>query len=528
MSKSLVINLTRFGDLIQTQPLITGLNRRGESVGLVCLENFAQAAGLLRHVDKIIPLPGARILAAMKKSWPEGLRELSGVEREMIDFGPDAVINLTPSLPARLLTRILPQPAIQHGFCLDPLGFGRYSSPWASFLQASTRHRGCSPFNLVDLMTRIGECRPADTTLEIAPVKEQDRTGLRTRFFNTLPQRCTGLVGMQLGASENRRRWPVARFALLGKLLWEHFSLVPVLLGSNKELELGERFMADSGDFPVVNLISRTSLPELAGVLSEMDLLVTNDTGTMHLAAGLGIPLLAIFLATAQPWDTGPYLEGCMCLEPELECHPCTFGQSCKGELCRAAISVDDAFHALSSFLHSGKWPEVLHTRCRAWVTSRDQYGYMGLVSPSGHLASDRVRWILLQRHYYRHFLDNDPIHPPEEPLFPGAAQKSAVLADLERGRDLTHLFIRQGQNLEKMPGRMEKKFLATWQTLSLHWEDSPYFNVLGHHWIAETQEAGHSIPALLKVAQRFLHLYDSWLEHMNGSNGLQNDCSSA
>lgn len=38
-------------------------------------------------------------------------------------------------------------------------------------------------------------------------------------------------------------------------------------------------------------------------------MLITNDTGTMHLAAGLNLPILAIFLATAQPWDTGPYQE---------------------------------------------------------------------------------------------------------------------------------------------------------------------------------------------------------------------------
>ena len=57
--------------------------------------------------------------------------------------------------------------------------------------------------------------------------------------------------------------------------------------------------------------IAPLNLPAvLAAVLRQSRLIVTNDTGTMHLAAGLGVPVLALFLATAQPWDTGPYREG--------------------------------------------------------------------------------------------------------------------------------------------------------------------------------------------------------------------------
>ena len=59
-----VINLTRLGDLLQTQPVIQGLVDQGDQVALVCLENFAGAAALLRGLEHVAALPGAALLAA--------------------------------------------------------------------------------------------------------------------------------------------------------------------------------------------------------------------------------------------------------------------------------------------------------------------------------------------------------------------------------------------------------------------------------------------------------------------------------
>lgn len=58
---TLILNLTRFGDLLQSQALIGDLHKNGRRVGLVCLDNFASALPLLRHVSMAWPLPGAQI-----------------------------------------------------------------------------------------------------------------------------------------------------------------------------------------------------------------------------------------------------------------------------------------------------------------------------------------------------------------------------------------------------------------------------------------------------------------------------------
>ena len=164
-------------------------------------------------------------------------------------------------------------------------------------------------------------------------------------------------VGMQLGASEARRRWPLEYFVALG----EHLALsgvVPVLLGGPGERTLAERYTLAAQHFHV-DCVGRTSLEELAGVLASVHLLVTNDTGTMHLAAGLGTPILAIFLCTAQPWDTGPYLAGSLCLEPDMVCHPCAFGTSCPYDHgCRWTITPQAVAEFVVNHLETGQWGE--------------------------------------------------------------------------------------------------------------------------------------------------------------------------
>jgi ADP-heptose:LPS heptosyltransferase len=294
-----VINLTRFGDLLQTQPVLSGLKARGGRVSLVCLDSFKGAAALLRDLDGVRVLPGARLLAHLDRSWPLAVAELTA----WLDTpgSPGRILNLTPTLTGRLLGRAI-QGGDVLGFGMDAHGFGQYSSPWAAFLQAASAYRGCSPFNLVDLFQRVAGLDPGEFRLRAPDAEALDRAG--TLLAAAPGQRH---VAFQLGASQDYRRWPVSAFVRAGRVILERTGRSPVLLGTAAEGHLAREF-AEMADYPSTDLTGRTDLPTLAAVLSRMDLLLTNDTGTMHLAAGLGVPVAAVFLATAQPFDTGPYL----------------------------------------------------------------------------------------------------------------------------------------------------------------------------------------------------------------------------
>ncbi|WP_320172540.1 glycosyltransferase family 9 protein [Maridesulfovibrio sp.] len=487
--KALVINLTRFGDLLQTQPVISALAAEGYETAMVCLKNFASTTGLMRDINEVFPLPGAALLAALDRDWHEALRIYDSYCSEIAErFAPDLVINLTPSIPARLVALRLGKGCSVRGFAVDSFGFNADTSRWAQFLQMASANRGASPFNIVDLFSRVaGIERPVP--FRLADSSPTDRIAA-VNLLETDAPGVEGFIGFQPGASEDRRRWPVERFRELGSRVWKEMRRVPVLLGTASERELGDRIM-DGADFPAVNLMGRTSLPELSAVLRRLDLLVTNDTGTMHLAAGAGTPVVAVFLATAQPWDTGPAAEGCLCLEPDIECHPCPFGVKCTRENeCRHRIGADSIFHAVTAFIREGKWPEMENMGVRAYLSGRDDAGFMLLSSLSGHEKTDPYRWIFLQREIYRRFLDDEDLSGASIGDYRFSSEFiSRLSVPLSECRDLLFLLSRQVMLLQSDPMKNIKvKFLANFQRIHDILSSCPELSVLAALWELESR----------------------------------------
>ena len=489
MRKTFIINLTRFGDLIQTQPVLSGYKAQGDQVCLVCLETFAAAAELLADVDMIIPLPGARLLAGLDQDWSSALQAFwafgahAGTQGDAI-----RVVNLTPSLSGRLLGHFLLGDGGQIGFGLDSHGFGLYSSPWANFLQAASRLRGCSPFNLVDVLVRVGHLQNRGIQPKLKLPDTEACVWSADLLKAEGPQGCCGYVAFQLGASQDMRRWPAEFFAHLGDHLWTKHRLCPVVVGTEGERPLGEKY-GQHTNAPWVNLLGRTRLDRLGAVLTSTRLLVTNDTGTMHMAAGLDIPIVAIFLATAQPWDTGPYRGDCVCLEPDMPCHPCSFGASCPREhACRQSIKAETVAGLLDGYFEQGRWEMSSGNGVRAWK-SVIRSGLMDLTSLTGGV-SDRTSWIRIQRWYYRQFLDECPPTLLQEayPLTPKTREE--ICSTLRQCAALVHLFREQGGLLVRMPGTVvRKKFMATWQRIQTNFEQSQWFGILGLLWMYQTQD---------------------------------------
>jgi ADP-heptose:LPS heptosyltransferase len=462
-------------------------------------------------------------------------------EKLLQNFAPETVLNLTAGKPARLLARRLAGNGKIRGFGMDDHGFGTSGSAWTIFFEGSTRRRGCSPYNIVDLFLRASGLRaPAAHRLR-RPDADQSLAAAQSLRQSLCPHNpnqdapaCSAYVAFQLGASEARRQWPAEQFALLGRRLREE-GLMPVLLGTQGERNLAERYLAAGG--PGIDRVGRTSLPELAAILRQARLLVSNDTGTLHLAAGLGIPCLALFLATAQPWDTGPYLEGCCSLEPALPCHPCAFGSSCdQGERCVSHIAAEAVWPLLASYLHDGIWtcPPDTAAKARVWLSVRDGQGYMDLRSLSGHDAEDRSLWIRLQRHIYRQLLDKTdgslqppdaepPDNPPEAALaaMPDVQGSAAALSPQRRAQErlildqadaLLHLFQEQGRLTMMRPaGPHGRQFLATCQRLENLFDGQDSFNALGWLWKNIAQERADDLHKLLAFGDLLRRTLGAW-----------------
>lgn len=476
---TLVINLTRFGDLIQTQPVLAGLAAAQEPVSMVCLENFAQAARLLDHVDTVRPLPGAVLLAKSDQDWPAALSQLLDFVHDQPQ--PRHIVNLTPSLSCRLLTRLLGSEVLT-GYGMDEHGFGLNIGTWSLFLQAASINRGASPFNLVDVFRRVAGQPPAGGHLALRRPADAEVAQARQLLLAESPAGTPGFLGLQLGASMARRRWPTEYFVAMAGEVHRRSGLIPVLLGSKGEAELARQY-ADLADHPFVNLVGRTDLFSLAAAVAALRLLVSNDTGTMHLAAGLGVPVAGIFLATAQPWDTGPYQPGSLSLEPDLPCHPCDFHRPCEhGQRCLRAIKPEVVTALVSHWLAHGHWPTGPADGARVWRAEVDPWGYLDLVSLSGAETRDRARWVRVQRHFYRQFLDGLEFEPwPADRPLPGEEFRLSVATALDEACGLLTILAGQGQLLGVAPRpAIKAKFMATWQRLSGLLAVHPRLNAIG------------------------------------------------
>lgn len=497
-----VQNLTRFGDLLQSQPTLAELAGEGHGVSVACLENFAAAAGLLPEATNIFPLPGARFLAGLTGDWRQALLAVTEfADTVAVRADPQAVVNLTAALSSRLLARRLCGDAVR-GFSLDAFGFRHESTPWAAFLEASSARRGLSPFNVVDLFRKSAGVGRGRGRFALRRPGAEDAAKARALIGGV--GRTPLVVGFQLGASAAARQWPVEHFAQAANRLWQELGAVAVLVGTGAEKPLAARF-GQLCQGPCLDLVGATSLPLLAAVTAEMRLLLTNDTGTLHLAAGLGVPSVAVFLATAQPFDTGPYLEGCLCLEPDLPCHPCPFGTPCPhDQACLTAISPQAVADAAVTFCRTGHFVPGRYPGARAWLSGFDDTGFMDLVSLSGHDAEPRAVWLRCQRHVLRQFLDDVPFTPPAAAV-PGLpdAERHDLARILGQSADMLRLIEGQAGLAARTPA-MKSRFLASYQRLSGLWTASPHLAVLGQLWQRQAQEQVADLDRLVANIRRF------------------------
>jgi lipopolysaccharide heptosyltransferase II len=147
-------------------------------------------------------------------------------------------------------------------------------------------------------------------------------------------------IVIQPGARWANKRWPVENFAGLVRLLAEQFADARfATLGDRKDKPLGEIILRAAPE-RCLNLCGQTSLPEMVEWLRFCHLLVTNDTGPMHVAAALGKPLVALFGPT-EPRRTGPYRQLNSVLRIDLPCSPClkSFCTYAKPNECLNALS---------------------------------------------------------------------------------------------------------------------------------------------------------------------------------------------
>lgn len=159
------------------------------------------------------------------------------------------------------------------------------------------------------------------------------------------------LIGFQAGASNLTRRWPSLRFIELGKRLVAAGPRVRIIItGSPEEYGLCREIADGIGEGAVVTA-GKVPLKYVPSLVKRFRALITGDTGTLHMAIALGIPVVALFVPS-EPEDTGPLydLHKHVVIHKAMPCNPCDTNK-CETPSCMELIAVNEVFDAVRKFL---------------------------------------------------------------------------------------------------------------------------------------------------------------------------------
>ncbi len=160
------------------------------------------------------------------------------------------------------------------------------------------------------------------------------------------------LIAINPSARWETKMWPLKRYAELTDIIASKLKAQTVLIGSREdEVRIDE--MSSMTKSKPLNLSGKTSLLQLSALLKKADLLITNDSGPMHIAAAVGTPVVAIFGPT-RPVRTGPYGNGHVVLQSGLPCI-CCLRKRCNDLKCMEAITVNDVLTAVKGILKNKK-----------------------------------------------------------------------------------------------------------------------------------------------------------------------------
>jgi 3-deoxy-D-manno-octulosonic-acid transferase/heptosyltransferase-1 len=160
------------------------------------------------------------------------------------------------------------------------------------------------------------------------------------------------IIGINPGGDRKNRRWDSERYAVVADRLLEKFDASIIILGGHGEEEISlsiqNRMKNESA-----NLAGKLSLDDLAYIISRLDLLVTNDSGPMHIAAATKTPLVAIF-GPEDPLMTHPYTSSDLyrLISEPVHCRPCN-KDKCVNLVCLDLITPEMVFEKCAELLQN-------------------------------------------------------------------------------------------------------------------------------------------------------------------------------
>jgi len=402
MPQTLLLQLARLGDLIQSLPVISSLHTKFPEhvLDLLCAAPLAPLGRLFPGIQRVFPWEG--------EQWHSFSRLSDRVDEQQLEAAtvylaglafPDYTLayNLNNHPRSILAAHLLSERVVGAG---DQGPLHPHHPPWVEYLRQVARERGANRIHLADAFCGVCGVRPPT----VVPILEAPDSGLPSDLAHIVDDSSLVRIAIVLGAGDADRRVPIATWRCLIEACADHLpNSLCVLIGGAGEREAAlalEDQLSPPYLSRILNCVGRTTLPQLVDVLNGCQWVVGSDTGPLHLGVACGARAIGWYFSRARVHETGPYGVG----------HYVWQHQEC------VSSKNMDAPGLMSDQMHPASWPvmetiqlmldEQVGGRSLAWdlwTSDRDEWGmlYTPHENPDTAISRRRETWERLSEVFF-------------------------------------------------------------------------------------------------------------------------------
>jgi len=348
--KILIVKLSAIGDVIHTLPALNAIRHHYPDANITWLVEAAASSLIEGHTAL------DRVLVSKRKEWVkkifganapfserrEVLKELSDFIKKLRDTRYDLIFDFQALLKSGVLIGIARgdrkigydkgMEHAEHSYIF----LNERIPPVDMNIHAIMRN--------MMLLERVGIY--SNEIVYKIPVQDEDRKKADDllQVYKDKSLCLPFLVAINPVAKWETKLWDNEKFAILADRLIEEYKARIVFTGGAEDYQTIETILAFM-KYNALNLAGKTTLKILAAIYEKADMLISTDTGPMHLGAAVGTPVTAIFGPTA-PCRTGPFGSKHQVIRAGLPCSPC-FKRKCKTTDCMKQISVEQVLNSI-------------------------------------------------------------------------------------------------------------------------------------------------------------------------------------
>jgi lipopolysaccharide heptosyltransferase II len=325
----LIIKPGAVGDLLQMTPVVRALKQYSPSAKITMLVGTGAAAALFQNNPHVF-----ETLVSDRSGDQQSLRAMLNLWRELRGKHYDLVLNFQRSnLRAWFLaSAALPSPVLVYH-----------------------RARNRTVHAVVNYLETLAPLGISAAVQELELFLDDGSRTYARELFSSLGPGNMPLIALNPGATHGVNRWPAVRFAELADMLLDNRLGKTVIVGGPDDVPLAEEIRALSRTKPL-SIAGRTSLLQLGAVLEKCSVLVSGDTGPLHMATAVGTKVVALFGA-ADPTRTGPVGSGHRIIHAAgVACVPCR-SRTCSNSAyleCMQKITAKEVVDAVAGMLKGG------------------------------------------------------------------------------------------------------------------------------------------------------------------------------